>query len=267
MKSEYKAYISSGVIRIIKIKGDVVSEQSLVRNKITESLFDSIRMPLIEAMRAEKSRSLLKSTYKQLQQQKFILTFGDWEVDVSTDDVSYQGRPFVGKPQLRIEIIKFCTGALSFGEERRSDFDIDTFVAFLARAMENPSAAILDELYSFLSYNDIKLSPDGYILAYKMVQPNFKDCYTGKIDNSVGQVVKVPRSDISDDRRESCAFGLHAASLSYLRTSGYGSSSGNRLVVLKIDPKDVVSVPYDYNGAKMRVCEYEVLEEVNRDII
>jgi len=31
---------------------------------------------------------------------------------------------------------------------------------------------------------------------------------------------------------------------------------------VKVNPKDVVSVPYDYNYSKMRVCEYEVLREV-----
>lgn len=37
--------------------------------------------------------------------------------------------------------------------------------------------------------------------------------------------------------------------------------------MVKVHPKDVVSVPYDYNGAKMRACRYEVLREVPDDEI
>ncbi|CAM6053339.1 unnamed protein product [Sphagnum tenellum] len=45
--------------------------------------------------------------------------------------------------------------------------------------------------------------------------------------------------------------------MSYLPS--YGSSDGNTIVIVKIDPADVVSVPVDYNCAKMRICRYEVL--------
>jgi len=30
-------------------------------------------------------------------------------------------------------------------------------------------------------------------------------------------------------------------------------------VLVKVNPKDVVSVPVDYNNTKMRVCRYEVI--------
>lgn len=41
----------------------------------------------------------------------------------------------------------------------------------------------------------------------------------------------------------------------------YGSSSGTKIVKVKVHPKDVVSIPVDYNNAKMRTCGYEVIEE------
>ena len=33
-------------------------------------------------------------------------------------------------------------------------------------------------------------------------------------------------------------------------------------MVIKINPRDVVSIPYDYNNEKMRCCRYEVIGEV-----
>jgi hypothetical protein len=34
-------------------------------------------------------------------------------------------------------------------------------------------------------------------------------------------------------------------------------------MVCKVNPKNVVSIPADYNNSKMRVCEYEVIDELN----
>ena len=75
------------------------------------------------------------------------------------------------------------------------------------------------------------------------------------------------RNQVSDNRNESCSFGLHAASLTYLNKSRYGYSSDARLMKLKIDPVNFVSVPHDYDGAKARVCEYIVIEEVDLSLI
>jgi hypothetical protein len=38
--------------------------------------------------------------------------------------------------------------------------------------------------------------------------------------------------------------------------------SDSRVVIVKIDPADVVSIPSDYNGAKGRACRYEVIGEM-----
>jgi hypothetical protein len=36
-------------------------------------------------------------------------------------------------------------------------------------------------------------------------------------------------------------------------------------MILKINPKDVVSIPADYNNTKGRCCRYEVVAEYNED--
>jgi hypothetical protein len=45
---------------------------------------------------------------------------------------------------------------------------------------------------------------------------------------------------------------------SFDHAAGYG----NTLLEVKVNPRDVVSVPSDTGGAKMRVCRYTVVQEI-----
>ena len=42
----------------------------------------------------------------------------------------------------------------------------------------------------------------------------------------------------------------------------FRSFSGERVMILKINPRDVVSIPTDYNDSTGRCCRYEVIGEV-----
>ena len=45
--------------------------------------------------------------------------------------------------------------------------------------------------------------------------------------------------------------------------SHYGSNgSGDKIVLVKINPADVVSIPDDYGFAKGRCCRYEVVADI-----
>jgi hypothetical protein len=50
---------------------------------------------------------------------------------------------------------------------------------------------------------------------------------------------------------------VHAGSFEYA-TKHFG---GGKTILIKINPKNIVSVPTDYNGGKMRVCEFYVVSE------
>jgi hypothetical protein len=43
------------------------------------------------------------------------------------------------------------------------------------------------------------------------------------------------------------------------------SFGGERIVILKINPRDVVSIPTDYNNSKGRACRYEIIGELGVD--
>ena len=83
------------------------------------------------------------------------------------------------------------------------------------------------------------------------------DVRSNTINNSVGSIVEMPREKVNSNKNETCSTGLHVCSMSYLK-----EFTGKRVVICKIHPKDVVSVPVDYSQAKMRVCRYEVIDEI-----
>lgn len=136
-------------------------------------------------------------------------------------------------------------------------FDASNWARFLSRVMENPSERSRACLFDFLSHWNAPITEDGHFIAFKRVRNDYRDIYTGTMDNSPGQIVSMAREKVNDDPNQTCSYGLHVAATSYL--ASYASASGHRTIACKIDPVDVVAVPTDYNGAKMRVCSYLVL--------
>lgn len=133
------------------------------------------------------------------------------------------------------------------------------YLPFLENLLENPSRKAVDRLFDFLVANDIEITEDGHFIGWKVVRENYFDCHTGTMDNSPGKIVKMPRTRVNDNDRETCSAGLHVCSKSYIRHFGGRSS---KLVSVKVHPRDVVSIPVDYGDAKMRSCQYEVLADV-----
>jgi hypothetical protein len=141
-----------------------------------------------------------------------------------------------------------------------NDFPLEGFKLFVQNLAQNPSKNSRKELYGFLEACTLPITEDGHFLAYKRVNRNYTDCHSGTFDNHIGKIVKMPREQVNANRNETCSTGLHVCSRSYL-----GHYSGDRIVVVKVNPKDVVSVPDDYNNAKMRVCRYEVVSELKNE--
>jgi len=141
-----------------------------------------------------------------------------------------------------------------------ADIDIGYLVAFMKNLDLNPDRRAVEELYGFLEASRLPITPDGHFLAYKRVRDDYMDIYTGKMDNSVGQVVEMKRHQVNSDKNQTCSSGLHFCAREYLRA--YGTSAGNATMVVKINPRDVVSIPVDYNNAKGRACRYEVVDEL-----
>lgn len=182
---------------------------------------------------------------------------------IDGDNVTYQGESL---PQaLRTKVISIV----------RDGLPIEHFEKFWGKLRENPSAQSVAELVDFLSYKELPITEDGDLIAYKGVRVDYYSSTgntetrvvqgtvddTGRIYNGIGEVIEVARNCVDDDRSNECSFGLHCGSLDYAR--GFAS----RLVLVKVNPRDVVSVPQDYSFQKCRVCKYEVVSDFVEEII
>lgn len=137
-------------------------------------------------------------------------------------------------------------------------------VNFLDRLMDNPSSSSVQELYDFLDVCELPITPEGNFIAYKVVTNDYKDKYTQKHDNSVGTPVSMPRNMVDDNRNVTCSRGLHICSIEYVPAF---HSQGDKIVAVEVNPKDVVSVPTDYNNSKARVCEYKVIADITEQVM
>lgn len=138
-------------------------------------------------------------------------------------------------------------------------FTVEPLVLFMENIMENPSARAVNELYGFLERNNLPITPDGHFLAFKMVRQDYTDCHRGTMDNSVGQVLSMPRNKVDDEKTKTCSYGLHFCSKEYI---GKVFGKDKPVMILKINPRDVVSIPTDYNFSKGRACGYEIVGEL-----
>lgn len=138
----------------------------------------------------------------------------------------------------------------------RQGLPYEPLVKFLGKLMNNPSRRAVNELYTFLEHKNMPLTPQGNFLAYKGVTDDFKDFHTGKFSNKVGDVLEMQRNGVCDDANLGCSSGFHAGSYQYAK--GYANNGGN-LMVVEIDPADVVSVPTDCECQKLRTAKYKVV--------
>lgn len=142
----------------------------------------------------------------------------------------------------------------------REDFPFEPLLAFLENTLKNPEQRAVDELYLFLEKNALPITEDGHFLAYRRVGPDFLSIHKNpdgtRNRNKPGDVVTMPRDKCDADRTETCSKGLHFCSIEYLP-----SYSGEKTVIVKINPADVVAIPIDYNNQKGRCCRYEVVGE------
>lgn len=151
---------------------------------------------------------------------------------------------------LSSKILRFSNEGLPF----------QPLLKFAENLQKNPSFRAVNELFTFLEKNDHPLTENGNFIAYKRVRSTFKDIHSNTMDNSVGQVVEVPRNQVDEDSNRTCSHGLHVANWSYAHTQ-FASHDPDSDIMLEVEvnPADVVAIPVDYNNSKMRVCKYKVL--------
>jgi len=138
--------------------------------------------------------------------------------------------------------------------------DMSPLVEFALNLQRNPSYRSVAQLFDWIQNTNLTITDDGCFIAYKGIKSDHMDSHTGKMDNSPGTVVSMPRNRVDDDPTRTCSNGLHVSTYDFAKTWSEVTVS------VKVNPADVVAVPTDDNRTKMRVCEYEVLEVIERPI-
>lgn len=169
-------------------------------------------------------------------------------------EVLYKAIPLAG---VEVERIK---------QYAKDKIPFEPILRFVENRMENPSPEALAQLYVYIEKHKLPLTTDGCFLAYKSVQSDWMDKYSGTISNHIGAVVKMTRANVDSNADVHCSQGLHVGALAYSGPGGWYHSHGDKVVICKINPRDVISVPNDHSGQKMRVCEYEVVAEYEYDL-
>lgn len=183
-----------------------------------------------------------------IEPKKVVLTYGKGNVTINGETLLWKGVKMHNSLATRLV------------QMLQEGFPVEPMVNLMENLMQNPSKRSVRELYGFLEKCNLPVTPDGHFLAFKKVRKNGFDCYSGTMDNNVGQIVEMERNAVDDDKDRTCSTGLHFCSQSYLSKFG-----GERTMIVKINPRDVVSIPSDYNDAKGRACRYEVIGELNVD--
>jgi len=144
------------------------------------------------------------------------------------------------------------------------DVDAVHIFKFMTRLQLNPSKRAVDELYTFLEHKNLPITDSGTFLAYKAVRSDYSDKHTGTFFNTVGSVLTMPRNKVDDDKEVGCSYGFHAGTLEY--ASDFANHY-DKMVVVEIDPADVVSIPTDCNFQKLRTCRYKVVAEYEKPLV
>lgn len=152
----------------------------------------------------------------------------------------------------------------------RETADMAPLGEFLRRLERNPSEASRSQLFGWLKAGGFTLTTDGLIVGYKSVrndgfsahagrepvtvvhQDGTSETVTGNIPYPVGATVWMDRGLVDSERHSACSVGLHVG------TYSYASHFSDQMLVVLVDPADVVSVPADHNAEKMRVCRLTV---------
>lgn len=141
----------------------------------------------------------------------------------------------------------------------RVGYDVSHLLNLLDRLMKNPDPNVISRVFDFITTSGMPITEDGHIIAYKRVNDNYRSFYDDSTEHVIGGIVKMDRKACNPNGAETCSHGLHFCSHSYL-SHWYGNQG--RVLILKIDPINIVSIPNDYNDAKGRACEYLVLAEL-----
>lgn len=169
------------------------------------------------------------------------------EIEIKGEGIYYRGNEIKG--ELVDDILRYMEEGAPYRP----------LIRYLENLMNNLSYKSIEQLYTFHKHNNLQITEDGYLIAYKGVKDDYYDRHSGTVWNGPGggPLEPMARNRVDDNPDVACAPGYHVGSLEYAR------DWGDRVMRVKVNPADVVSVPKDHDCAKVRVTFYKVMDEVD----
>jgi hypothetical protein len=207
----------------------------------TNPKYDEIKKALLD-----KDVDLLR---KLSQPAKLVKEYCRDKIQVKDGIVTFNGKQVANVVTHRI--IEFMNEGLPF----------EPLMKFLEKLMRNPSYRATQALYKFIEHKGLPICDDGDFIAYKRVRDDYKDIHSGTILYNVGTTVEIERNLVDDNWETECSNGLHVGTMEYVKIYG----TGGHVLMIKINPADVVSVPSDAEAQKIRVCKLQVVKEMPKE--
>ena len=262
--AEYMVTAPQDSITIVRIDGSTGKVTQRQTNKHREG-FKALR----EMLKKDLSQETLYRIYCELDTAHMLETYsvGRVKVDLKNESVVFVRQTDGHERQVPDDIASDIIGTVQkYGRKQG-----EKLVKFLDKLMDNVSFKAIEGLYRFMKHNSIEINEDGSIKAWKGVRTDLHSIHAGSIKNSptcpvredgridnsnFGEEIRVDRNEVNDDPDVTCSYGLHVGSLDYAK--GFG----DKVIEVKVEPQDVVAVPKDYDGAKMRCCAYTPIREI-----
>ena len=156
-------------------------------------------------------------------------------------------------------LVKF----VSYAEE--NSYNVTPLIERITNSLDNPiNKESIKDLLTFLGENELPVTVNGNILAFKVVNRTskcFTDCHTKLVEQHIGDVIEMDPEQVDNNRNIHCSTGLHVCSIAYARNF---MSYGEALLLVKVAPEDICSVPTD-TSSKVRCSKYQILGEIPSD--
>lgn len=218
---------------------------------IAASVEDDNWTQMLTAYREEDWDTLISLSEPIVKVEEFFADYGDIVIDAPC--IYYLDPATGNKCEIHNVVVDKIFEFIDAGENAAP------LINFLSKLMKNPSSSSVAELYTFLDREHLAITDDGDFVAYKSVRADYTDQYSGTILNLPGSTHKMIRSFVDDDRNVGCSFGYHVGAYEYARTFG---GYDRRVMLVRVNPANVVSVPIECSFQKVRVSEYTVISEM-----
>ena len=178
------------------------------------------------------------------------------DFEIRGGELFYRSKPY--NRQLGEEILK----------QVEKGYEPAPMLRFLEKCELNPHPRSVDDLFRWMQNVGLAMADDGDILGFKYVTRvtennfpelwnkgiRFTDSHSKTFNYNPGETPEMPRRDVEFNPSKGCSAGLHVGTLSFVK-------GHDDILLVKLNPADVVSVPTECSDQKLRCCRFYVIQE------